>query len=288
MTLRITIQEEGARRALDRVELPVPTPPPAGPDGGFWKWVGPLPSADVDLGSGLTLVLRVIQSDSVAARERLRGGNNGHPAAAPVPTPMPRPVDSVRCPKCGKGLNGKQGIAPHLRACDPKPKVTKSPTISCPTCAKEFPSAMSLGPHRRMAHGYKSGNPRARKDTTPSTPEERQEGGLKGVLAELARTIFVASEGGPEEVDDRRAIGIAQIIGKKFRPAGRGAEFGGPWAYDSDLSDEERTELHVLDGRLMAHRIVGRGRGREHFWVLKTDGVPKGDAVVEVAPAVEA
>ncbi len=288
MTLRITIQETGTRRALDHVELPVPTPPPAGPDGGFWKWVGPLPSADVDLGSGLTLVLRVIQSDSVAAREGLRRDNNGHAIVAPPPTPKPRPADSVRCPKCGKGLNGKQGIAPHLRSCDPKPKVTKSPTISCPTCAKEFPSANSLGPHRRMAHGYKSGNPRARKGTTTSTPEEDRGNGPKGDLAELAQSVFAASEGGPEEVDERRAIGIAQIIGKRFRPAGRGAEFGGPWAYDSDLSDEERAELHVLDGRLMAHRIVGRGRAREHFWVLKTEGVAKGDTVVEVAPAVEA
>ena len=288
MTLRITIAEEGSRRAFDRVEIPVPVAPPAGPEGGYWKWVGPLPSADVDLGSGLTLVLRVIQTDSVEARERLRGraGNNGH--AAPAKGPQVRA--GVRCPKCGKDLLGKPGLAPHMRACDPKPKVAAPVLVSCPTCGKEFDSAMKLGPHRRMAHGYKSGNPRARNrsEAKPTdraravapTPVREIDPGLR----ELALGILEASHGGPEPVDDARALKIALIIREKFR--GSFGDEGAPFVQDSDLDAEERTELSALDGRMIAHRILGRGRARSHFWLFKSNGMAPDETVREIAPGV--
>lgn len=290
MTLRITIAEEGSRRAFDRVEIPVPVAPPAGPEGGYWKWVGPLPSADVDLGSGLTLVLRVIQTDSVEARERLRGraGNNGH--AAPAKGPQVRA--GVRCPKCGKDLLGKPGLAPHMRVCDPRPKVVAPTLVSCPTCGKEFDSAMKLGPHRRMAHNYGAGRPLARKrsDAPPRAKVERTKpvptSSLDPGFRELALGILEAARGGPEPVDDARALKIAQIVREKFH-----GSFGGegvPFAEDSDLDAEERTELSTLDGRLIAHRILGRGRARSHFWLFKPNGMAPEETVREIAPGIGA
>ena len=292
MTLRITITEQGSRRAFDHVEMPVPTPPPAGPDGGHWKWVGPLPSADVDLGSGLTLVLRVIQTDSVEARERqrdVRGGDNGHSKTSRPAAERPE----TRCPKCGKVLLGKTGLAPHLRGCDAKPKVTPPVLVSCPTCGKEFGSPSQLGPHRRMAHGYGAGNPRSVRRRDPDRPVDmtghhasaENEAAGPG-FRELALGILTSCHDAPEAVDDARAIRIAHIIREKFH-----GSFGGegvPFAEDSDLSPEERAELSVLDGRLIAHRIVGRGRGRSHFWLFKAGGVPATDTVRELTSGVEA
>lgn len=292
MTLRITIQEQGSRRALDHVELPVPVAPPAGPAGGYWKWTGPLPSADVDLGSGLTLVLRVIQSDSVEARKRSRSAraeDNGHAEAAETHA---SPMAEVLCPKCGRRLLGKTGLAPHLRACDPKPKVVAPTLISCPTCGKEFDSARKIGPHRRMAHGYGAGHPRKREryrvptevkvEKAEPSPEPLNDGGLR----ELALGILEAAQGGPEPVDDARALKIALIVRERFH--GSFGDERSPFAEDSDLGAEERAELSVLDGRMIAHRIVGRGRARAHYWLFKAGGMPPGDAVREIGPEVEA
>ena len=292
MTLRITIFEEGSKRAFDRVTIPVPRAPPSGPDGGYWKWVGPLPSADVDLGSGLTLVLRVIQTDSVEARERLRATRAPSRDRAEADKPRSEPRAEVLCPRCGKRLLGRAGLAPHLRSCDPKPKVEPAALISCPTCGKEFDSPSKLGPHRRMAHGYKSGRPGARQ--RPGAPREvsHERTGpvpdlpLEPGMRELATGILEAARGGPEPVDDARAVKIALIIGEKFRGSFGGE--GAPFAEDSDLDAEERAELSILDGRMIAHRIVGRGRGRTHFWLFKPGGVPQGDTVREIVPGVEA
>lgn len=292
MTLRITITEQGSRRAFDHVEMPVPTPPPAGPDGGHWKWVGPLPSADVDLGSGLTLVLRVIQTDSVEARARhreVRDKNNGHSKTNRLAARNPE----TRCPKCGKVLLGKTGLAPHLRACDAKPKVTSPVLVSCPTCGKEFDSASKLGPHRRMAHGYGAGNPgsvrRGDPDRQVATTERRapaENETADSGFRELALGILTSCRDAPEAVDDARAIRIAHIIREKFR--GSFGSEGVPFVEDSDLSPEERAELSVLDGRLIAHRILGRGRGRSHFWLFKAGGVLATDTVRELTAGVEA
>ena len=95
-----------------------------------------------------------------------------------------------------------------------------------------------------------------------------------------------AAVAGNMETTSAVAVKIALIVRGKFH--GSFGPESAPFAEDSDLDGEERTELSVLDGRMIAHRIVGRGRARTHYWLFKPGGVPQGDTVREIVPGVEA
>jgi len=88
----------------------------------------------------------------------------------------------------------------------------------------------------------------------------------------LAADILIATTGGPEAVDQERALRIADIVGRVFDHTDR--------AVDKQLTAEERADLHVLDGKMIRHEVLNMSppghKGRTemvHWWVFHRNGV---------------
>jgi hypothetical protein len=156
VTVRVTVSMEGGT-AIEQIEIPLPTlPPPVAEGGGGWAWKGPLPKdIDVPLGGGISLSLRLIHTDSVAARVQTRarrGGKLRHPGSLSKPPEKP-----PRCPWCGKEVLGKQGLAPHQKVCPKRPKAKHPGKFKCPKCTFTSTVERGISRHLHQTHGVTKG-----------------------------------------------------------------------------------------------------------------------------------
>lgn len=150
----------------------------------------------------------------------------------------PHRVTKTRCPWCRKEVHGKQGLAPHQRACPKRPKTRKARPpgqVACPKCdAKMLPRGLSI--HLAKKHGIRGSTKAASRSSArtdvgrsstvePGNPKS-EDGANPGRLAQVptakpAEEPTRPLEGAP---DGAERPGVVAYLRRKGPPYGHSNE----------------------------------------------------------------
>ncbi len=244
-SIHVEIRFNGEDDPKKVVEIPLPIPPILGGDlgGGRWKWIGPLPSTRVDLDNGYSVLVELVKTSAVRSRSSGVRGTTRSPRAAPPPQP--------RSAK----------------------RAARATGFTCAVCEKSLPTARGLAVHRGRLHwepARRAPPATARRDRGEPAISDRPKLRLTDV-ANLAVEICDRLRGGPHEVP----LDVSERIARKVL---RYFPDGTSRVPDYNIDTEDRADLHLLDGKMIGHEVLGRGRGRVEWWILRDRAVEELEA----------
>jgi hypothetical protein len=247
MKVRIDFRLNDSEEPDESVDLPIPEPPEItdGFGGGHWRWVGGLPKTRVDITDEYCLPIYVAKRGSVPAKQ----------------------VDAAHGPR--RPVRRAINKAPRKVPADRGETPGRVPPWVCEQCSRIFPSYRSMRIHQGFhRHGpvrkaQPAGGAVGNKVLPAATPTEPSSPGPG--LGPLADLIVERLGGGPHEVDRETALRIAAKVHRYFKQ-------GNTRVPEQQIDPEDRADLHLMDGKLMGHEVLGRGRARTHWWVLRLPG----------------